>query len=185
MNSHWLKKLSTTGLAIVAALALLLGCVAPATPVPPQPPVEPTKPAARDGYVCDPVDPEYQPAVALVGGHYILNQVIITGPASGVEQVVKELNARDAGLAPIQTCRLNHLLPEQPAAPAGKDEPEEEENKAKKGPGGAGAKGAPGAAGGRAAGGVVDIRPGQAGRWAREVVFASSPELARSLEARK
>lgn len=37
----------------------------------------------------------------------------------------------------------------------------------------------------RAAGGVVDIRPGQAGRWAREVVFASSPELARSLEARK
>ena len=115
MNSHWLKKLSTTGLAIVATLALLLGCVAPATPVPPQPPAEPTKPAVRDGYVCDRVDPEYQPAVALVGGHYILNQVIITGPASGVEQVVKELNAKDAGLAPIQTCRLKHLLPEQPA----------------------------------------------------------------------
>ena len=37
----------------------------------------------------------------------------------------------------------------------------------------------------RAAGGSVDVRPGQAGRWAREVVFAGSPELAQSLETRK
>ncbi len=36
----------------------------------------------------------------------------------------------------------------------------------------------------RAAGGVVAVRPGTAGRWAREVVFAATPELARALEAK-
>ena len=37
----------------------------------------------------------------------------------------------------------------------------------------------------RAAGGVVDVRPGKAGRWAREVVCAATPELVKHLEARK
>ena len=37
----------------------------------------------------------------------------------------------------------------------------------------------------RAAGGVVQVRPGKAGRWAREVVCAASPELLAVLEARK
>ena len=37
----------------------------------------------------------------------------------------------------------------------------------------------------RAAGGVVQVRPGKAGRWAREVVCAASPELMTVLEARK
>ena len=37
----------------------------------------------------------------------------------------------------------------------------------------------------RAAGGVVQVRPGRAGRWAREVVCAASPELVAVLEARK
>ena len=116
MNSYRLKTLSTTGLALVVMLTLLAGCTPPATPVPPQPPAEPTKPAAREGYGCGRVDPDYIPASAVAGAHYILNQVIITGPASGVKQVVDELNAQGAGLAPIQTCHLNHLLPEQPAA---------------------------------------------------------------------
>lgn len=35
---------------------------------------------------------------------------------------------------------------------------------------------------GQAAGAVLTIRPGQAGRWAREVVLAASPELARNLK---
>jgi subtilisin family serine protease len=51
----------------------------------------------------------------VVGAHYILNQVIITGPASGIEEVVQRLNATDAGLRQVQTCELGHLLPEQPA----------------------------------------------------------------------
>ena len=37
----------------------------------------------------------------------------------------------------------------------------------------------------RAAGAAVSVRPGKAGRWAREVVLASSPELLKTLEARK
>ena len=37
----------------------------------------------------------------------------------------------------------------------------------------------------RAAGATVRVRPGKAGRWAREVVLASSPELLEILEARK
>ena len=37
----------------------------------------------------------------------------------------------------------------------------------------------------RAAGAAVRVRPGKAGRWAREVVLASSPELLKTLEARK
>ena len=37
----------------------------------------------------------------------------------------------------------------------------------------------------RAAGAAVRVRPGKAGRWAREVVLASSPELLKILEARK
>lgn len=36
----------------------------------------------------------------------------------------------------------------------------------------------------RAAGAAVAVRPGQAGRWAREVVCAASPELQQALEAR-
>ena len=38
---------------------------------------------------------------------------------------------------------------------------------------------------GQAAGAALAIRPGQAGRWARAVVLADSPELMESLEARK
>ncbi len=34
----------------------------------------------------------------------------------------------------------------------------------------------------RAAGGAVEVRPGKAGRWAREVVCAASPELRKALE---
>jgi myo-inositol-1(or 4)-monophosphatase len=37
----------------------------------------------------------------------------------------------------------------------------------------------------QAAGAAVAVRPGQAGRWAREVVCAASPELLDVLEARK
>lgn len=37
----------------------------------------------------------------------------------------------------------------------------------------------------QAAGASVRVRPGQAGRWAREVVLAASPELLKTLEARK
>ncbi|MGD9782129.1 MAG: inositol monophosphatase [Kiritimatiellia bacterium] len=37
----------------------------------------------------------------------------------------------------------------------------------------------------QAAGASVAVRPGQAGRWAREVVCAASPELQKDLEARK
>ncbi|HSN75036.1 MAG TPA: S8 family serine peptidase [Anaerolineae bacterium] len=113
MNIHR-PNLSTQCLTIVLALSLLAACVAPATPVPPQPPADSTKPAAQDGYGCGPVDADFKPEAAVAGAHYILNQVIITGPASGVQEVVKTLNAKDAGLGQIQTCSLGHLLPEQP-----------------------------------------------------------------------
>lgn len=115
MNFCRLKTLSTTGLTIVMTLALLAGCVVPNTPVPPQPPTKPTEPPTRAEYVCDPVNADFKPVAAVAGGHYILNQVIITGPASGVEEVIKELNAKDAGLAPIQTCYLRYPAREQPA----------------------------------------------------------------------
>ena len=36
----------------------------------------------------------------------------------------------------------------------------------------------------QAAGGAVRVRPGKAGRWAREVVCAASPELLKILEER-
>ena len=36
----------------------------------------------------------------------------------------------------------------------------------------------------QAAGASVAVRPGKAGRWAREVVCAASPELQQALEAR-
>ena len=37
----------------------------------------------------------------------------------------------------------------------------------------------------QAAGASVRVRPGKAGRWAREVVLAASPELLQVLEERK
>lgn len=120
MTPYRLNLRSRHWLAIFLALALLAGCVAPTppaptTPTPPQPPTDPTKPPARQEYVCGPVDPDFKAETAVAGAHYILNQVILTGPASGVEQVVELMNARDAGLAPIQTCALGHLLLERPA----------------------------------------------------------------------
>jgi hypothetical protein len=61
-------------------------------------------------FICEPIDRKAADGVA--GAHYILNQVIITGPTGGAQEVIKQLGGRDAGFAPIQTCRLRHFLPE-------------------------------------------------------------------------
>lgn len=106
MTLHRLWHHLKHGWLAIAALALLAGCVPPATPVPP---VAPTQPVGGEDYICTPLAPDFKPSAAVAGQHYILNQVLITGPAGGVEAVVSEMNERGAGLAPIQTCTLGHL----------------------------------------------------------------------------
>lgn len=117
MTLHRLWQLLKRGSLIVVALALLAGCTPPATPVPPVEPTEllaePTQPPGDDGYVCSPLAPDFKSSAAVAAGHYILNQVIITGPAGRVEKITSQMNLSGAGLTPIQTCTLGHLTREE------------------------------------------------------------------------
>ena len=100
---HWM--------AILLSLALLAGCVAPVTPVPP---TDPTKRPTRGEFYCEPASADLDVIEGVAGLFYLLNQVIVIGPASGVEQAISELGGADAGYRPLQTCYLNHLSPRQP-----------------------------------------------------------------------
>ena len=114
MMSFRLKRLSAAWFSVLIVLALLAGCVAPATPVPPQPPADPTKPPARGEFYCEPASAELDALEGVAGLFYLLNQVIIIGPASGVEQAIADLGGAGAGYRPLQTCYLNHLSSRQP-----------------------------------------------------------------------
>ncbi len=114
MTPYRLNLLRRHGLAVFVALALLAGCAPPATPVPPGPPTEPTGSAGSQKYACGSVNPECKPEAAVAGAHYILNQVIITGPAEAIDALVTRQNALGAGLQEIQNCVLGQLVAEQP-----------------------------------------------------------------------
>lgn len=106
---HWL--------AILLSLALLAGCQAPVpiTPTPTSPEPRPTAtPEPRSEFYCEPASIDLEPANGAAGLFYLLNQVIIIGPADGVEKTIDELGGADAGYKSLQTCYLRHLLPEQP-----------------------------------------------------------------------
>ncbi len=127
MNQAKFKPLWIAALSIITALALLAGCIAPATPVPPAPPAAPTpeptqtsapapEPTEPIGYECFQVDSTFDREAVIVGQHYILNQVIITGPAEAINGLVAKQNDLGAGLREIETCPLGDLLAEQPEA---------------------------------------------------------------------
>lgn len=98
---------------MLATLALLTACQP--TPVPtPEPSPTATSPAAPAAFECS--EAKFDGESAGAAAHYMLNQVIITGPADAVEEVIKELGGKDAGFTPIQSCTMRHVLPEQPRA---------------------------------------------------------------------
>ncbi len=103
---HWL--------AVFVALALLAGCTPPATPVPPSATPGATESPAASGYICDPPAGKLDPIAARTGSHFVLNQVIISGAAGNVKEVIADLSSRNNGYAAIQTCRLGHLTAEMP-----------------------------------------------------------------------
>ena len=121
MKSHRSKKQLTGLLAVVTVLALLAGCQAP-TPAPPAPEPTATAPAAREGYYCVTSDAVTLPIRAETGSHSVLNQIILTGAASGIEEVLAKATDQFGEFTLIQTCYLNHLLAEPPKAETQGDE---------------------------------------------------------------
>ena len=128
MKSHRSKKQLSGLLAIVTALALLAGCQAP-TPPPPDPePTAPavrptaTKPAAGEGYYCVSADNVTLPVKAETGSHSVLNQLILAGTASAIEEVMAKATDRFGEFTLLQTCYLNRVLAEPPKAERQGDE---------------------------------------------------------------
>lgn len=112
MRFHRPKRRWTAWAALLAALALLASC-RPAPAPTPRPTPTATLPAEPATFECTEVKLDGAGG-GVAAAHYILNQMIITGPAGAVEDVIDTLGGKDAGFAPIQTCVMRHTLPEQP-----------------------------------------------------------------------
>ncbi|MEI2692923.1 MAG: hypothetical protein V9H69_25700 [Anaerolineae bacterium] len=102
---HW-----PAWLALLLTVALLAACQPPAPPLPPRSTDTP-QPAA---FECSELKTSAVSDDAVATAHYILNQVIVTGPVEAVQAVIDQLGGLAAGFIPLQTCIMADRLAEQP-----------------------------------------------------------------------
>jgi hypothetical protein len=88
-------------LALLLIGALLAACVAP-TPPPSVPTNTPPPPSAA--FECSELKTDAVDSGGVATAHYILNQVIVTGPTEAVQAVIEELGGAEAGFVALQTC---------------------------------------------------------------------------------
>ena len=102
-----LKYHRTAWLALLLTGALLAACQLPPQPSPTNTP--PPQPAA---FECSEMKANAVNDDAVATAHYILNQVIVTGPVDAVAAVIDQLGGLAAGFIPLQTCIMADRLTE-------------------------------------------------------------------------
>ncbi len=96
-------------LALLLIGALLAACVAP-TP----PPSTPTNTPSPAAFECSELKTGAVDSGGVATAHYILNQVIVTGPTEAVKAVIEELGGAEAGFISLQTCTMVDRRAEPP-----------------------------------------------------------------------